>query len=274
VKRLLLLVLSCCCLSVALQTSAAAVTPGGSTGCQGSGELGAGGVSTGIGCPGGEPGPGGPRGGGSDSYYWIDLGTWPLGCRNSQGQWTAYQEWQLVSASGVYTGDPVRICPGDFEPQDPPPPEQVWREVPLPTPVVNVNPSIAGITQLPAWFWVSGTGGTVSATADLAGWKVTASATAVSYKWDFGDGTSANSGLAGDEEHPSAVHTYQEMGTYYVALTVEYQGSYTVSGYGVMTSGSLGSYDAAEVTEAYTVQEVRSVLVPAAAAAMWGAERG
>ncbi|MGC8626243.1 MAG: PKD domain-containing protein [Acidimicrobiales bacterium] len=252
-----------------------AVADVGSTGgCQGSGVLGAGEVATGIGCPGRGPKPGGPTGGGAGSYYWIVLGTWPLGCRNSQGQWTAYQEWQLVSPKGVYTGDPVRVCPKEVEPQGPPPPEQVWREVPLPTPVVNVNPSVAGITQLPSWFWVSGTGGTVSVTAYLDGWTVTASATAVSYEWHFGDGASTDSGSAGDEEHPSAVHTYQQMGTYYVALTVEYEGSYTVSGYGVRTSGSLGSYHAAEVTQAYTVQEVRSVLVPSGAVALSGAVRG
>jgi len=201
-------------------------------------------------------------GGPASSYYWIVLGTWPLGCRNAQGQWTAYIELQLVSPSGVWTGDPIRVCPGGPGPQAPPSPAQVWQYVPLPVPVVGINPSLAGLTQLPTWFWARNEAGPVSASANLDGWVVTASAVPVSYDWDFGDGTTAQSTSAGDESHPSVTHTYLDKGTYDVTLTVRYAGSYTFSGYGVTVSTSLGDYDQAEVMQTYTVQEARSVLVP------------
>ena len=179
---------------------------------------------------------------------------------------TVVQEigWQLIGTNGMFMiGNPILVCPGwSTQPQDPPPADQVWRDVLLPQPVIHISPGVAGITQLPSWFWVSGAGQTVSTTTVLDGWTVTASVSPTGYNWGFGDGTTVQSMSGGDEANPSVTHTYVNKGTYYVTLTIEYGGSYTVSGYGASMTAPLGPYDQAAVMDSYTVQEVRSVLVP------------
>jgi hypothetical protein len=185
-------------------------------------------------------------------------------CTTPSGSVVQETAWQLVGPNGMYMlGNDVLICPGwSSPPENPPPAGQVWRRVLLPQPVINISPGVAGITQLPSWFWVSGAGQPVSTTTNLDGWTVTASVDPVGYHWDFGDGTSAQSISGGDETNPSATHTYLAKGSYYVTLVIEYGGSYTISGYGASISNPLGPYDQAAVIENYTVQEVRSVLVP------------
>jgi hypothetical protein len=138
----------------------------------------------------------------------------------------------------------------------------VWAEVPLPAPVFQVDPATVGITQLPSWYWATGAGEPVSVTATMGAYSVTATATAVAYQWDFGDGSSATSASAGGAAEPAAVHTYGEKGTYTVGLAVEYSGSYVFSGPGGSGSAALGEYWQGRVTAKYTVQEVRSVLLP------------
>ena len=149
-------------------------------------------------------------------------------------------------------------------PPPPPPPSasQVWTEVPLPTPVLKMNPGTAGITQLPSWFWVADAGGPVSVTTSSGDYTVTATAVPVAYRWDFGDGAGALSDSSGGPGDPSVVHTYSQKGTYGVGVAVEYSGSFTFAGPGGTGSTALGDYWQPPVSTLYVVQEVRSVLVP------------
>ena len=172
---------------------------------------------------------------------------------------------------GRPTGSKSVICPAgqtSTTPAPPPPPSagQVWSDVPLPVPVPGINPATAGITQLASWFWVRGGGGPVSVTAEMGLYTVTATASPVAYQWEFGDGASAVSASAGGEGAPSVTHTYLEKGTYIVDLAVEYAGSYSFAGPAGAGSASLGSYWQPRVSTPYTVQEVRSVLLPPGAA--------
>lgn len=168
---------------------------------------------------------------------------------------------------GRLTGSRSVICPAgqtSTTPAPPPPPSagQVWSDVPLPVPVPGINPGTAGITQLASWFWVKGGGGPVSVTAEMGLYTVSATASPVAYQWEFGDGTSAVSANAGGAGTPSVTHTYLEKGTYSVDLAVEYAGSYSFAGPAGAGSASLGSYWQPPVSTPYTVQEVRSVLLP------------
>jgi PKD repeat protein len=138
----------------------------------------------------------------------------------------------------------------------------VWAEVPVPLAVLVIDPATTGITQLPSWFWVKGGGGPISVTVEMGAYTVTATASPVEYQWDFGDGTSAASSSAGTEAGPSVTHTYVDKGTYTVILGVEYAGSYTFAGPGGTGTASLGVYWQWRAGTPYTVQEVRSVLLP------------
>ncbi len=138
----------------------------------------------------------------------------------------------------------------------------MWSDVPLPVPVLGIDPATAGITQLASWFWVKGGGGPVSVSAEMGLYAVTATAAPVAYQWEFGDGASAVSADAGGVAAPSVTHTYLEKGTYSVGVAVEYAGSYSFAGPAGAGSASLGSYWQPRVSTPYTVQEVRSVLFP------------
>jgi hypothetical protein len=128
--------------------------------------------------------------------------------------------------------------------------------------VSHIDPSTTGLTQLPTWFWVSGADEPVSIAVVIDGYTVTATAEPIAYLWGFGDGASTTSSDEGSKAGPSAVHTYGTKGSYTVGVSVEYQGTYTFSGLGVVAGSSLGTYFQPEVTTEYVVQEVRSVLTP------------
>jgi len=173
-------------------------------------------------------------------------------------------------SGGKQTGFRSVICPsaqaGATTSSAPPPPPpsagQVWAEVALPAPVLAIDPATAGITQLASWFWVTGAGQPVTVTVNIGAYTVTATASPVAYQWDFGDGSSAASARAGDEDEPSVAHTYLEKGRYTVGLAVQYAGTYSFAGPAGAGSSPLGLYWQPRVNTSYTVQEVRSVLLP------------
>ena len=149
----------------------------------------------------------------------------------------------------------------------PPTAGDVWDHVSLPLPEIEFNPATAGVVQLPTWFWL----GNDAAGADLTvgpvglnGYSVTVTVHPVAYRWDFGDGGTVltnTSGEAGSASGASATHTYGHKGTFQVGVTVTWAGSYTFSGYNVVTTASLGPVDQAESLRTYVVQEIRSVIV-------------
>ena len=242
-------------------------TPGANgTGTHGTGTEGTGTEGTGATAPGPTPRTAGASGGPGQTSVPVPNDWGYASCPSGAGANVVLAVNQY-GQNGRLTGSKSVICPAGqstttLAPPPPPSAGQVWSEVPLPAPVPDINPATAGITQLASWFWVKGGGGPVSVTAEMGASTVTATASPVAYQWDFGDGTSAASGRAGGEGAPSVTHTYVEKGTYSVGLAVEYAGSYSFAGPAGSGSASLGSYWQAPVSASYTVQEVRSVLLP------------
>jgi hypothetical protein len=187
-------------------------------------------------------------------------------CTNPKGPNMA-SALQEFGPNGVPVGLPVVVCPsegGRFAPPPGPPPtaSEVWAAVPLPEPVLEVNPSVVGLTQLPSWFWLENVGQSVDVTVEVAGYKVVAEAVPLSYEWSFGDGTGTASCCAGIQSQPSAVHTYRYQGTYPVTVVVTYVGRYSFTTPGGTQTVPLGEYAGTRLEDQYRVQEVRSVLVP------------
>jgi hypothetical protein len=137
----------------------------------------------------------------------------------------------------------------------------VWAYTPLPRPIIQFNPSTVGLTQLPTLFWASGVNQNVDARVELEGYALTVGARPTEFLWNFGDGARAESAGPGDPGDPAVEHTYTEAGTYRVVLTVVYSGSFSYSGPSGQGGESLADYAAGPYAEAYTVQQVRSVLV-------------
>lgn len=176
---------------------------------------------------------------------------------------TAPMYFQLMGPKGPI-GDPKLIC-STYRPP-PPNPAQVWDSAPLPAAQIDFNPSRVGLTQLQTWFWLSNDSGPLTLSASVGGYTVSLAVRPVSFHWDFGDGTSADSSVSGEPggaAEASAVHTYTEPGTYRVGVTVTWGGAYTFTGYGVDEVVSLGLVSQPEQFHDYMVQQIRSVLVPA-----------
>jgi hypothetical protein len=179
-----------------------------------------------------------------------------------------------VAVASTQTGQILRyvgktVCLRSILPPPAPLPEVVWQYAPLPEPEIHFNPQRTGLTQLATWFWVSGDAGNMVLSRQIpggiGGYAVTLVVHPVAYHWDFGDGSSADSAVAGgpgSSEDASVVHTYIEPGTYRVGLVVTWAGFYIYTGYGVTRMVNLGPVNQPQVFRPYTVQQVRGVLVP------------
>jgi hypothetical protein len=209
-----------------------------------------------------ETGPGG--------YYWLPASGDSLSYVNCPaGEQPEYV--QEYNAEGRPVGLAQVWCPGQplptpAPPPPPPGPQDVWNAVALPRAVVQFNPEKVGLTQLPTWFWAEGVPQVVSVSIQIGGYTITTEARPVAYMWHFGDGTSATTTNAGTATDPSVEHTYFEAGTYDVSVIIEYTGSFSYAGpNGSAGTEALTPYYSAPFVASYTVQQVRSVLVPAAA---------
>jgi PKD domain len=219
------------------------------------------------------PGPGGNHGSridtGPNGYYWAPGSGDSLSYVNCPGG-EAPEYVQEYNPQGQPVGPAQEWCPGQplpppGPPAPPPSPEEVWGDTPLPTATIGFSPASVGLTQLATWLWAQGVGGPVEVTKQIDGYNITTEAQPISYVWRFGDGTSATVSTAGGPEGPAAQHTYTEAGTYDVSVQIDYAGSFGyVSPLGTVGTQSLPVYDAEPVVARYTVQQVRSVLVPTA----------
>jgi PKD domain len=204
---------------------------------------------------------------GPTGYYWMPGSGDSLSYENCpNGKVPQYV--QEYNPQGGPVGLAQMWCPGEplptpAPPAPPPGPAEVWAEVPLPTAVVRFSPERDGLTQLPTWFWAQGVSESVDVTAEIGGYLIATRAQPVAYTWEFGDGTSATVPSAGSASDPSVGHTYTEAGTYDVSLVIEYAGSFNFVGpTGNTGTEPLSPYYSAPFVESYTVQQVRSVLVP------------
>jgi hypothetical protein len=105
----------------------------------------------------------------------------------------------------------------------------------IPTQTIETSPQTEAMVAIPTWFWVEGvpTEG-VTASASIPGVTVTATASPGGVEYDFGDGTTlACQGIGtpyADGATSDCTHTYERAGTYTVAATILWTGTYTVNG--------------------------------------------
>jgi hypothetical protein len=94
----------------------------------------------------------------------------------------------------------------------------------------------------------------------ILSWPVGVRATASSYTWTFGDGTTANSTSEGTP-YPAfdVFHQYKKRGKVAVSVTVHYTARYQLPGQGWTTLA--GTVDIVGPATALTVAEARPVLV-------------
>jgi PKD domain len=261
-------------LSVVAQPAFAGLGDNSGTGCGGFGSLGPL-VGASVGCassptqtsPDQPKAPTSAGGSAHDTWKPADNDWGYVTCPNPTGP-NMPDALQEYGPNGKPIGTPVVVCPGQPSPKPgvpappPPTPAQVWAQVPLPAPAFGINPSTVGVTQLASWFWATGTPGLITVPVTINGYSVTTRATAVAFQWNFGDGSTAVSTVAGSESNPSVTHTYHYKGTYIVSLSIEYAGTYSYAGPGGAGTESLGEYLQPGASTPYVVQEVRSVLLP------------
>lgn len=163
-------------------------------------------------------------------------------------------------------------------PPAPPSPVEVWRTIPLPTPVLGINPEGKGLTGLKTWIW-STNPGSLAAQTSIRGYTATAKATAVRWVWKmWNDGDTPNlnpnprveSSYPGSEGTPAATYVYETKGDYTVTLTVWWTGDFTFTGNGVPPQTEILGDTSRDATRPYHVIEVRSVLVSGQDAASVG----
>ena len=271
---------------VAMATPAwGAPGPGTGSGSIGPGSIGA--VAGAPGGPGGDepvsftPSPANAPPSTQSGYTWIDDGAdLYMTCTNGvptpagtpdgtslgpPGTPNIPELYSLIGPNGqaIATKD---VCPGTLAaivpppPPAPPAPAEVWAATRLPTPIFDFNPPRVGLTQLATWFWLTGIGGQVTATVTIRGYTVVTTAYPADYYWHFGDGTGTTSASPGNQNSPSATHTYTTKGSYPVEMTIGWTARYTFTGNGVAAQTvQLGTIDGPAKGANYGVQEVRSV---------------
>lgn len=182
------------------------------------------------------------------------------GCTDTVREYV-YRVWDDGSGRRelVYAG-----CPRVSTPRAPTPPSaaEVRDAVGIPDPTIGTNPQRKTLAGLRTDFWYTGpTERTVTVT--LNGFTVTASARAVSYRWEFGDGAETTTTEPGTPERPAAAHAYQHRGTKTVTLTVTWSGTFTFTGPGnVAGGGDLGA-EAFTSSRELPVEEIQPVGQPA-----------
>jgi hypothetical protein len=214
---------------------------------------------------------------------WLAAGSTPgsqVGCSGGQGVLASASSapvgstlYVLVNQQGVPIGtDTVSCAPGPVGRgvQPPPPPptgRQVWAAEAstwqqLIHGGIEANPGGVGLTGLASWFWL--TNGAARLTAppiSIDGYTVTASVSATSYSWTFGDGAVQSSAGVGSAAEPAVAHTYQTLGNYSVTCEAHYVGTFTFAGFGIAPQTQPFAIDAAEANLTYPVQEVRGVVL-------------
>lgn len=218
----------------------------------------------------------------SDPGYGVNS---PIVCQSSTGQKFAGRPYEDVGTDRA-TGQVVArqtgcenpaapTQPGTGATNAPPPPApptpaEIWAHVPLPTPVLALNPSINGLTGLPTWLWDPNGGAPVNGTVNLRGYTATATASPIHWEWRMwrpGDTPNVNpspivvADRSGTEARPAGTYMYETRGDYTVTLTVTWAGTYTYAGNGVGPAvNNLGS-DTKTSTQAYHVISIRGARI-------------
>jgi hypothetical protein len=115
--------------------------------------------------------------------------------------------------------------------------QQASASQPWPSLVVAANPN-TGVSGMESWFWVSGSPAMPDATASVSSLSVTVTAHLVDANWQFGDGSSLDSGsdlgqpypIRSDVRHVYQSDSYGQQGGFVLALQVFYNVTYRVNG--------------------------------------------
>jgi hypothetical protein len=167
--------------------------------------------------------------------------------------------WVLTRPDGTAGGQYLQDECVDPPPSPPPDAASVLALADLPRPPVVTNPQAGGLVGLENWFWHEGiTEVPVAVTID--GWTATSTARATTFTWSF-DGTTVSATTPGSPEQPAARHTFTRQGSHGITLTVTWEASFTLTGFGQTIVTPLGAVDLAGPTLAYPVQEREAVIV-------------
>lgn len=173
------------------------------------------------------------------AFIWIPVGT-PAG---------GNVQVVFVDDDGV---DPVAVA------------LELLKHLPIPEIAIQANPS-TGLVALPSWFWIDGYNGSPISSSDaLSGVTVDVEVQPLTYRWSFGDGTSAETMSLG-QRYPAESdirHVYEQSslaagGAYRIFVEVTFAARYRVNG---------GAWQALDpitrsFTTDYPVQQLQSVLV-------------
>jgi hypothetical protein len=141
---------------------------------------------------------------------------------------------------------------------------ELLNHLPIPNITIDANPS-TGLVALSSWFWIDGYDGSPITSSDaLSGVEVDVEIQPVSYRWSFGDGTTAETTSLG-QPYPvesDIQHAYEQSslavgGAYAVTVDVTFAAQYRVNG------GAWETLDpiTRSFSNDYPVQQLQSVLV-------------
>jgi len=157
---------------------------------------------------------------------------------------------------------PRCVQPGTPLLGEPPSAAEIWEQTRLPRTAVHASPpgsaSWPGITRLATLFWGRAVTDT-TANVVLRGFDVAVVAHPVAYAWDFGEGTTLITPVAGDASAPVHV-TFVRRGDYGVRLFVVWEGRAHISFQGLaLADEDLGTVTLPEGAP-YHVAEIRALL--------------
>jgi len=158
---------------------------------------------------------------------------------------------QVIVLDGA-TVDPVTIA------------LELLNHLPIPDIAIEANPA-TGLVALPSWFWIDGYDGSAIRSSDaLSGVEVDVEIRPLSYRWSFGDGTTAETTSLGqrypaesDIQHVYELSSLTAGGAYNITVEVTFAAQYRVNG------GAWEALDpiARSFSNDYRVQQLQSVLV-------------
>lgn len=152
--------------------------------------------------------------------------------------------------------------PGEPSAPPPPAPTDVLRRLPLPMPEIHTSPPGQGLVGFETHFWWGADTAVPPVTVTVGDWTATVAPRLERVEWDFGNGDTASSNVAGTEQDPSVVYTYEQQCECTVTVTATWGGQITLAhpllGTPVAQTATGVPFTA---TLAYDVQEREAIIV-------------
>ncbi|NJD66813.1 MAG: hypothetical protein FIB00_16500 [Chloroflexi bacterium] len=141
---------------------------------------------------------------------------------------------------------------------------ELLNHLPIPDIAIEANPS-TGLVALPSWFWVDGYDGSAISSSDaLSGVEVDVEIQPLSYRWSFGDGTTAETTSLGQRypDESDIQHVYEQSslaagGAYTITVEVTFAAQYRINGGAWEALGPITR----SFSNDYPVQQLQSVIV-------------